>query len=439
MDFEPGARTHGRTGPERAIVTDRADASAGRRLWAWVDQALVSLGNFLTYLLIARALAPAEFGIYALVFATVLVLNTFHAALITFVLSIRGPALDADRLGELTSTALLATTALLVVLSVVACVAAWLAGRPSLMPFVVVALACWELQETTRAAFFAHFRQRDALPGDIVSYLGQAALLFVLSRTGHLSAATAFLVIGLTSAIALCLQMWQLDLSLPKAGGLKPFIREAMTFGAWGVPARIGTFFSMQAFPWVLFYTHGATAAAVFQVLSSAVAFSNPVMIGTGNLVTATIAADRGPQRFSQALRHACHGWALVMPLFALVVIYPTVTLRVLYGSASYYAQYSGFMWLMVAAYACEAVAMQAAAVIGGLGDTRGLFMMQSTGLAIALVLGLPLAAYGGLGAALAGFVAVQLGRVAYGLLAMAKIWPRADVDAVLPLAEGAR
>jgi len=188
----------------------------------------------------------------------------------------------------------------------------------------------------------------------------------------------------------------------------------------------------------VLFYTHGPTAAAVFQVLASSVAFSNPVMIGTGNLVTATVAADRGPQRFTQALRHAYHGWALILPFFVLVVLYPAVTLRFLYGSQTYYAQYAGLLWVMVAAYACEAVAMQVSAVIGGLGDTRGLFMMQSTGLIIALAFGLPLAAYGGLGAALAGFVVVQIGRVIYGVRALAKLWPRETVQPDgLPLVEG--
>ncbi len=437
LDWPAGSRANTGAGFQRTLVNISIDTAAGRRLWAWVDQCVVSLGNFLSYLLIARALAPAEFGIYAVVFAAVLVLNTFHAALVTFVLSIRGPALDDERLGALTSTALLATSALSAILSCVAAIAVWTTGRPMLIPFVVAALACWQLQETTRTAFFSHFRQRDALPGDVISYLGQAALLFGLSRTGHLSPASAFLVIALTSAVAFALQAWQLKLRAPGAGTLGPFVREAASFGVWGVPARVGTFFSIQAFPWVLFYTHGPTAAAVFQVLASSVAFSNPVMIGTGNLVTATVAANRGADRFTHALRHAYHGWALILPFFVLVVLYPAVTLRFLYGPQTYYAQYAGLLWVMVAAYACEAVAMQLGAVIGGLGNTRGLFMMQSTGLIIALALGLPLAAFGGLGAALAGFVVVQLGRVIYGVRILAKLWPRETAQPEgLPLVE---
>ena len=56
----------------------------------------------------------------------------------------------------------------------------WSVGRLSLLPCVVAAMICWQLQETTRAGLRAHFRERDALPGDVLSYLGRAALLIVL-------------------------------------------------------------------------------------------------------------------------------------------------------------------------------------------------------------------------------------------------------------------
>jgi O-antigen/teichoic acid export membrane protein len=162
-------------------------------------------------------------------------------------------------------------------------------------------------------------------------------------------------------------------------------------------------------------------------------------MIGTANLVIATVAGGQGRQRFTLALRHACHGWAVVAPLLACVALFPAATLRLLYGSRTYYAQYSGLLWMMVVAYACEAVAMQAAAVIGGLGKTRSLFMMQGAGLVIALACGLPLAAYGGLSAALIGFVFVQMGRVAYGVRVWSTLWPHDEVQPGegLQLAEG--
>jgi hypothetical protein len=48
-------------------------------------------------------------------------------------------------------------------------------------------------------------------------------------------------------------------------------------------------------------------------------------------------------------------------------------------------------------------------------------------------------AAYGGLGAALAGFVVVQIERAIYGVRAVAKLWPPETVmpEEGLPLLEG--
>jgi len=388
------------------------DGTTTRRLWAWADQGLVSVGNFASTLIVARALTPGDFGVYVVLFATVLMLNTVHAALITFPLSIRGPAQRPRALAAQTATALLATALLFVVLGGIAAIAVRVTGRVTLTPYVALALICWQLQETTRTAFLAHFRQRDAVAGDVLSYWGQAVLLLVLLRTGRLSPESAFLAIGVTSAAAFVVQAVQLRLPRPGVASLFATGRDAIAYGMWGVPARISALFAVQAFPWVLFYAHGPAFAAAFQALSSAVAFTNPVMIGTANLVTATVAARSRPERFAEAWRHAYHGWALVALPLALVVWFPVPALRLLYGATTTYADYAGWLWLVVAGCMCEAVVMQATAVIGGIGRTRTLFMVQSAGLVIALAFGLPLAAYGGLGAALAGFVAVQVGRL---------------------------
>jgi Na+-driven multidrug efflux pump len=280
------------------------------------------------------------------------------------------------------------------------------------MPYVGAAIVMWQLQETTRTAFFSHFRQRDALPGDVISYLGQALVMILLSRFGRLSLETVFLAMSATSLAGFVLQAAQLRLRWPRRGGWSEVAGDASAYGMWGLPARISMLFSVQAFPWMLFHARGAAAAAAFQALTSAVSFTNPVTIGTGNLVTATVARDIGPERFAAATRHAAYGLAVLALPMALVVAFPDLVLRTLYGRNAEYVQYAGLLWMMVAASVCDGIAMQVTCMIGGVGDTRAIFNVQATGLALAIVLGLPLAAFGGLSAALAGFFIVQLGRL---------------------------
>src|SRR5829696_6106635 len=53
-------------------------SSSRRSVWALADQGIVSLGNCATNILLARSLAVAEFGIFALMLEAMLFLNSLQ-------------------------------------------------------------------------------------------------------------------------------------------------------------------------------------------------------------------------------------------------------------------------------------------------------------------------------------------------------------------------
>src|SRR5262245_22544082 len=61
--------------------------SSRRSVWALADQGIVSLGNCATNVLLARSLAVAEFGVFALLLEAMLFLNSLQAALVIYPLS----------------------------------------------------------------------------------------------------------------------------------------------------------------------------------------------------------------------------------------------------------------------------------------------------------------------------------------------------------------
>jgi O-antigen/teichoic acid export membrane protein len=62
------------------------------------DQAVVSAGNFVTAILLARAIAPSEYGIFALIYALMLFMVSVHSALVAYGLSLQGAAgTDSER------------------------------------------------------------------------------------------------------------------------------------------------------------------------------------------------------------------------------------------------------------------------------------------------------------------------------------------------------
>src|ERR1700682_3834964 len=129
---------------KKMLSSDRAS------LWSLADQGSVSLGNFLTNILLARTLAPADYGIFALVYGLVLLLNSFHACAILYPLSIRGASSDIVGLHKYTRRSLLLTAVLLVPFGIVILGAAALLSQLRVALWAILALACWQTQETFR-------------------------------------------------------------------------------------------------------------------------------------------------------------------------------------------------------------------------------------------------------------------------------------------------
>src|SRR5260370_34663247 len=76
--------------PRLLVWGRRATADSG--FWSMVDQGAVSAGNFLTTILLARALLPSDYGIYALLFALMLFMIFLNSAVIVYGLSLHGAA-----------------------------------------------------------------------------------------------------------------------------------------------------------------------------------------------------------------------------------------------------------------------------------------------------------------------------------------------------------
>ena len=291
-------------------------------------------------------------------------------------------------------------------------------GQPRLILVVCLAMISWQLQETTRNAFFAHLHQKNAVLGDAASYLGQAVLIAALWHRGAITLQRTFGVIAISSVVGFFIQAAQLKLSSRGLSSWRDFGRASRKLGAWGLPARMATFFTLQAFPWVLFYTHGLVAPGIYQALGSSVSVSNPIVFSTGNLITASVARDKGSKGFDRAVRHGQHGLAIVCAYYLVALINPQWILRVFYGAQSLYVQQAPVFRIMVLGGALQAVALMAGCVIGGLAETRKLFYMQVVGMATALLVGLPLAAKYGIYAAAAGFTLVQASQALYGIRA---------------------
>ncbi|HEX3721167.1 MAG TPA: polysaccharide biosynthesis C-terminal domain-containing protein [Nitrolancea sp.] len=379
-------------------------------VWTLFDQGLVSLGGVATSIILARSLSPSNFGLYVLLFGAMLFLNTVHASFVVYPLSVRGARLDEPALGAMTGTFLFLTLLCAISLAPILIGVSGVFGTIALAPWAIVALLAWEWQETIRRALFAELRHRAAIPGDVVAYLGQAALILGLRETDHLTIRNVFIVMAVTSLVGAALQLTVLR---PRRTGQEQSVilaQGALRDSRLVLPANLLGSVIMQALVWTLALVESRAGAADLQALINIVGVANPVMFGVANIVIPLMARDSLHSSVASEGRRVgvviAQGGAILLPYSLALMIWPRQILSLVYGHASPYVVLSTPLRLLTVAYLLVYVAHVGNATLLGLERTRAVLIVQSLGVVTLLLCGVPFAlVWGVTGAALATVV----------------------------------
>lgn len=391
----------------------RLEIRAG--FWSLFDQGAVSLGNFLTQMLLARNLSWSDYGVFALIYGLLFFLVNSVGSVVTYPLSLKGASLNSPELGRLTGASLWFNAALLVPEALIVLCAVTVLHHTSLFLSVLVALAFWQFQETLRRALMARLGHRDATWGDGLSYLGQAAAILVLARTGALTPESVFFAIAATSFAAALLQASQVR---PAFGGLaeaRALARDYWRLGGWASATSLANGVTQQVFPWALGLLFGTAESGSFQAVVNPLKVFNPLIVGTQNFVVPVAARARREQGIRAAslsgLANAAGGAVLFLPYLVLLLILPHAVLGLLYGQHSPYSHLELGLRACVFSYAFGYWAEIVGSLLNGLGLPKGSFLGQLGGTLVALCAGVPLAVEGGLVGAFVGLAACALAK----------------------------
>ena len=384
--------------------------------WALFDQAVVSGGNFLTNLVLIRTLVPSSYGAYALVLNAMLFLNNLHTNMIAYPVCMAGATADDQQLRGVATGGLLATLMAVGINAVLITIACFSIHKQSLIPVVIGAVLLWQLQETLRTVFISRLAYKRALPGDAASYLGQAAVVAIVCWHRVPGLMLIFWIILGTSLFAGVGQAIQIRPMTIDRATLYSFFTELWRLGKWSTLAKVAAFFTFQAFPWLLAYISGLSTVASFQSLFQLVALSNPLLLGFNNLIIASIAnRDRvsGVSPWAAAVKQIRLAAVLFGLYFIALATCGSFFMKVVYGSHSPYLANAPLLRYFALAYALEAVAMFAGAILGGLGETRFNFIAQLCPMVVSVLVVFPWIMLSGLKAAVIGLVLVASTRAA--------------------------
>jgi O-antigen/teichoic acid export membrane protein len=400
-----------------------------RGVWSLVDQAVLSLGNFLTSWLLLRTQA-LWYGNYFTVINIIWFLNNLHMAMVTYPISVTSAGISDSELRRRVRRAIGMTLLLLIPESAVVCAGTVATVNWRLVPWVVAALALWQIQETVRRALMARLEHRRAILGDMVSYLGQAAAIFFIIHHGTISIEMAFGLIAVTSGVAAGVQALQLKLYLPSdTPPMHTAVHQArhhLSLGQWILSGNLITLLSVYSIPWFMRYFHGPGGVAMYSAVLLVLNASNPLLASVANLITPVVAKVKAEaealgktgHRESQraAIKYSIQGALLLYPFFAFLLLLPHIALHIFYKSGSPYLQLATPMRIFTFAYALAYISAMMNSYLCGLGKSRLPFIGQVANAVVTCAITLPLVArFGVIGAAYGALFPV-LTQVGFGI-----------------------
>lgn len=396
--------------PDTAVpmaAAPRWRSRVGTSFWSLTDQGVVSLGNFLTMWLLGRNLSQADFGIYGVVLGVMLFFNNIQGSLVNYPLSVHGAICSGEKLRQLTWMSLLLTAALLLPMTLGIAGVATAMKMLDVAPWVVAALVLWQFQETMRRALMSQLRYRDAIWGDAISYLGQAAVVAFLIRRGQVRPPQVFAAMALTSALAAVVQGMQIR---PQAAPGSEVVRRAYDcweLGRWTALSNLAGVVNIQVVLWTLAAAHGAVEAAKLLALGTILGVTHPALFSVGNLIVPAAAREHGAHGPAAAKRvawvYGTIGGMLVIPYYVLLAIRPELALRIFYKASSPYMLLGTPLRLFAAAYLISYLCTVQSALLNAMARSRSALLIQLAMVGGTLAITLPLAVVGGVMWSLAG------------------------------------
>ncbi len=403
--------TYAQAGPSRRLRS-LADM---RGVWSLGDQAILSLGNFLTNWLLLRCQA-VWYGNYYTILTVIVFLNNLHLALVTYPISVTSAGITESELRRRIRRAIAMTLVLAVPESLaIGLGTVMTTHRWSVVPWAIAALVFWQLQETVRRALMARLENRRAIAGDFVAYLVQAAAIWFVIHRGSISIVSAFGLVAITSAAAALIQAMQLRLYVPStcAAMHTPLqqARNHFNLGQWILLANVVNLLTIYSIPWMIRYTQGPDGVAMYSAVLLVLNASNALVFAVSNLITPVVAKakaeaeSRGEsaarETQSAALKYALQGATLLFPFFAFLILFPGLPLHLIYKAGSPYLALTTPMRIFAVAYAIMYVSIVLNSYLCGLGKSRAPFLAQIANAVATCIITLPLVAkFGIIGAA---------------------------------------
>ena len=366
--------------------------------WAVSDQGFFATSNFVLNILLARWLAPQEYGAFSVTFAIFLFVGSVHSAIFAEPLLVFGSGKYKERLPEYMGAlvyghAAFAALGSLVLLLTSAGFA--LAGLTSLSS-VLLALAFAEpfilLLWLMRRACYARFEPRLAASGGAWYMAIMLAGAWILYSREWLSAGSALGVMAISSLVVSSWLAWRLRIRLPVLR-TDEIVRDAFVdhwrYGRWSIGNQALNWVPMNVFYLILPVWGGLAAAASFKALMNLIMPMLQAVWALSILLLPSLvwARDEGRDRLNARLGFALIPFVAGPALYWLLLgIFHQPLVSWLYDGQ--YADRASLLWILGLSPIAASVKQVLSQSLRALERPDWLFLAYSVSAIVAVTLG---------------------------------------------------
>lgn len=256
-------------------------------VWGLADRGITSASNFVTIVVLARALGAVAFGIFAVVYSTVSLASRLQNSLVNQPQAVLGSTREGESYIAFTTVTLVSQVLLALVTGLLVLVAAAISWQLGLVytPLILTlapVLVFWQLQGYLTTVMYTENRLRSAFFNDSISFLAQAVIFVILWRLGGLTGVLAFDIIALTSLVATVVGIWQIRRSIGRKLDWS-ILSGNWHLGKWLSAAELTTWLWTDAY---LYLTAALLGPAAAGILKAVDALFGPLRVILGYLWT---------------------------------------------------------------------------------------------------------------------------------------------------------
>jgi O-antigen/teichoic acid export membrane protein len=344
----------GSTNSQRNQQLSRVLSWSERGFSAVLDQGLFSISNFALNIFLIRWLETADYGAFAVAYSLFALLATLHAGFLTEPLLVFGPGRYAKKrgpyLGTVTNGHWLFGAGFSAVLVAVA-IAGFLSSHPTAAGLLGLAAAAPFIlyRQLGRTATYMILNPRLAAFAAAV-YMGLTLSgVFILQRTGWLSSAMAFLLMGLASLVS---GLWLFHRLKPARVPLRnnPLTREVLQdhwhYGRWAAATGILLWVPSQIYYFALSVSIGLDATAQLRAAMTLIMPALAALSAIGTLLVPALVRLRSRDHFRRTVIAGMTVLTFLATLYWLILgSFGEPVLLWLYGER--YIEIGQFIWII--------------------------------------------------------------------------------------------